>query len=114
MPKTLEFFFDYASPYSYLASTQVESVVRRTGAELRWRPFLLGAVFKATGDGFFLYHLNEQCMALSMHLYYITTQASGAPKALPFAIAVVLLMVVLVVNALAIILRVYLRSRKKW
>jgi 2-hydroxychromene-2-carboxylate isomerase len=50
MPKTLEFFFDYASPYSYLASTQVESVVRRTGAELRWRPFLLGAVFKATGN----------------------------------------------------------------
>jgi 2-hydroxychromene-2-carboxylate isomerase len=48
MPKTLEFFFDYSSPYSYLASSQVESVVRRTGAELRWRPFLLGAVFKAT------------------------------------------------------------------
>jgi 2-hydroxychromene-2-carboxylate isomerase len=50
MAKTLEFFFDYASPYSYLASTQVEAVAQRTGAELRWRPFLLGAVFKATGN----------------------------------------------------------------
>ncbi len=50
MAKTLEFFFDYGSPYSYLASTQVEALVRRVGAELRWRPFLLGAVFKATAN----------------------------------------------------------------
>jgi 2-hydroxychromene-2-carboxylate isomerase len=49
MAKTLEFFFDYASPYSYFASAQVEAVAQRTGAEIRWRPFLLGAVFKATG-----------------------------------------------------------------
>jgi 2-hydroxychromene-2-carboxylate isomerase len=48
--KVLEFFFDYGSPYSYLASTQVEEMVRRTGSELRWRPFLLGAVFKSTGN----------------------------------------------------------------
>jgi 2-hydroxychromene-2-carboxylate isomerase len=50
MAKTLEFFFDYASPYSYFACEQVEAVAQRTGAELRWRPFLLGAVFKATGN----------------------------------------------------------------
>jgi 2-hydroxychromene-2-carboxylate isomerase len=50
MAKTVEFFFDYASPYSYLACEQVEAIAQRTGAELRWRPFLLGAVFKATGN----------------------------------------------------------------
>lgn len=50
MPKTLEFFYDFASPYSYLASTQVERVAERAGAELRWRPFLLAAVFKETGN----------------------------------------------------------------
>ncbi len=50
MAKILEFFFDYISPYSYLASTKVEEVARRTGAELRWRPVLLGAIFKATGS----------------------------------------------------------------
>ena len=50
MAKTLEFFFDYLSGYSYLASTQVEELARRTGAELRWRPFLLAAIFKATGN----------------------------------------------------------------
>jgi 2-hydroxychromene-2-carboxylate isomerase len=50
MAKVLEFFFDYASPYSYLASTRVEAVARRTGAELQWHPFLLGAVFKESGN----------------------------------------------------------------
>jgi 2-hydroxychromene-2-carboxylate isomerase len=47
---TLEFFYDFTSPYSYLASTRVEEVARRTGATLRLRPFLLGGVFKATGN----------------------------------------------------------------
>ena len=50
MARMLEFFFDYASPYSYLACKQVEAVAQRNVAELRWRPFLLGAVFKATGN----------------------------------------------------------------
>jgi 2-hydroxychromene-2-carboxylate isomerase len=45
---TLEFFYDFVSPYSYLASTRVEEVARRTGATLRFRPFLLGGVLKAT------------------------------------------------------------------
>lgn len=44
----LEFFYDFVSPYSYLASTRVEAVAARTGATLRWRPFLLGGVLKAT------------------------------------------------------------------
>jgi 2-hydroxychromene-2-carboxylate isomerase len=46
----LEFFYDFTSPYSYFASTRVEALARRTGAELRWRPFLLGGVFKACGN----------------------------------------------------------------
>jgi 2-hydroxychromene-2-carboxylate isomerase len=50
MVRTLEFFFDYGSPYSYLADTQVETIARRTGATLRRRPMLLGGVFKATGN----------------------------------------------------------------
>lgn len=50
MAPRFEFFFDYASPYSYLASTQVEAIAKRTGAELHWRPFLLGGVFRSTGN----------------------------------------------------------------
>lgn len=46
----LEFFFDVASPYSYLAATQVHDLGTFSGAEVRWRPFLLGGVFKASGN----------------------------------------------------------------
>lgn len=50
MDRTLEFFFDYGSPYSYLADTQVEAIARRAGATLVRKPMLLGGVFKATGN----------------------------------------------------------------
>jgi phosphate transport system permease protein len=56
----------------------------------------------------------DQTMALSMHLYTISTQVPDVPDALPYGTAVVLLGTVLLVNAAAIGLRVYLRSRKKW
>ncbi len=47
---TLEFFYDVVSPYSYLASTRVEAEVAKVGGTLRFRPFLLGGVFAATGN----------------------------------------------------------------
>ncbi len=46
----IEFFFDIASPYSYLASTRIDRLEAETGLAARWRPFLLGGVFKATGN----------------------------------------------------------------
>jgi len=49
MPR-LEFFFDYGSPYSYLADSRLPALAERTGAELTYRPMLLGGVFKATGN----------------------------------------------------------------
>jgi phosphate transport system permease protein len=71
--------------------------------------------FKAVERGDLLaYGLGDQCMALSMHLYVISTQVPGVPQAIPYATAVVLLGSVLLVNATAIIVRVYMRSRKKW
>ena len=71
--------------------------------------------FKAIKEGeVFAYGLFDQCMALSMHLFTISTQVPDVPKALPFGTAVVLLGAVLLVNALAIIVRVRLRSRRKW
>lgn len=75
-----------------------------------------GAVFyKAIAEGdIFAYGFLDQCMALSMHLFTISTQVPDVPEALSYGTAVVLLATVLLVNALAIILRVYLRSRKKW
>lgn len=49
MASAIEFYFDFSSPYSYIASEQIESLAARTARALQWRPILLGAVFKASG-----------------------------------------------------------------
>jgi 2-hydroxychromene-2-carboxylate isomerase len=46
----IEFFFDVGSPYAYLAATQVRGIEERTAARVRWRPYLLGAVLKGSGN----------------------------------------------------------------
>jgi len=48
--KTLEFYFDFGSPASYLAYTQLPALCHDTGATLVWKPMLLGGVFQATGN----------------------------------------------------------------
>jgi len=75
-----------------------------------------GAVFyKAVQRGdLFPYRLTEQCMALSMHLYTVSTQVPNIKDSIPYATAVVLLGLVLMVNATAIVVRVWLRNRKRW
>ena len=50
MSKTIDFYFDFASPASFLGYTQIEAIAERTGAALVWKPMLLGGVFKATGN----------------------------------------------------------------
>ncbi len=78
-----------------------------------------GAVFYVavpdTGlASFFPYGLRDRCMALSYHLFTISTQVTGVTEGLQYATAVVLIGLVLMVNALSIAFRVHLRSRKKW
>lgn len=46
----LEYFFDYVSPFSYLADTQLPALLERTGAELVHRPILLGGVMQGSGN----------------------------------------------------------------
>lgn len=46
MPKSVEFYFDYGSPASHLAFFELRKVARAAGAEIVWRPILLGGVFK--------------------------------------------------------------------
>ncbi len=50
MSLRIEFFFDYGSPYSYLANGVLPGIAERHGAQIAYRPFLLGGVFKATGN----------------------------------------------------------------
>jgi phosphate transport system permease protein len=75
-----------------------------------------GAVFyKAVQRGdLFPYRLGDQCMALSMHLYTVSTQVPNVEESIPYATAVVLLGSVLLVNATAIAARVFMRRRKRW
>jgi phosphate transport system permease protein len=89
--------------------------VSRTAGETAPVMFTGAVFFKKIPEGDPLaYNILDQCMALSMHLFTITTQVINAPHALPYATAVVLLGTVLSVNAAAIALRTVLRSRKKW
>ena len=45
----IDFYFEFASPYGYLASTQIDRIGARHGREVRWLPIMLGAAFKKTG-----------------------------------------------------------------
>ena len=50
MSGAIEFFFDYGSPYSYLANALLPAIAKERERSLVYRPFLLGGVFKATGN----------------------------------------------------------------
>lgn len=49
MSAPIDFYFDFASPYGYLASTRIDALAAKYGREVTWRPVLLGAIFKVTG-----------------------------------------------------------------
>lgn len=78
-----------------------------------------GAVFYVSvadhGPGaLFPYGVRDPFMALSYHLFTLTTQVTGVPEALQYGTAVVLVGLVLAVNTASIALRAWLRSRRKW
>lgn len=62
----IDFYFDFSSPYGYLAAHRVEALGAETGREILWHPILLGVAFKATGQSPLVsqplrgpYHLND-------------------------------------------------------
>jgi phosphate transport system permease protein len=71
-----------------------------------------------TGAAFFLPFLPQgvmdQTMALSLHLFVVSTMVPGVPESLEYGVALVLISMVLTMNAASVAFRVYLRSRKKW
>lgn len=46
----IDFYFDYSSPFGYMAATKVAALAARHGRGVNWYPVLLGIVFKATGS----------------------------------------------------------------
>jgi len=71
-----------------------------------------------TGAAFFLPLLPQsvfdQTMAMSLHLFVVSTQVPNMPEQVPFGVALVLISMVLLMNSLSIALRMYLRGKKKW
>jgi phosphate transport system permease protein len=71
-----------------------------------------------TGAVFFLPFLPQgvfdQTMALSLHLFVVSTQVPEMPEAVPYGVALVLICLVLLMNSASIALRMYLRGKKKW
>lgn len=50
MPESIDFYFDFSSPYGYFASKCIDELAAKHGRSVIWRPILLGAVFKITGQ----------------------------------------------------------------
>lgn len=50
MANPIDFYFDFSSPYGYFASARIDRIAAQHGREVTWRPILLGAVFKVTGQ----------------------------------------------------------------
>ena len=50
MAQPIDFYFDFSSPYGYFASSRIDEIAARHGRTVHWRPILLGAVFKITGQ----------------------------------------------------------------
>ena len=50
MTAPIDFYFDFSSPYGYLAAEQIDDLAAKHGREVAWRPILLGAVFPQTGS----------------------------------------------------------------
>lgn len=46
----IEFWFDFSSPYGYFMSEKIDALAARHGGSVRWRPFLLGVVYKQIGS----------------------------------------------------------------
>ena len=49
MGSAIDFYFDFSSPYGYLAAQKIDAVAAKYGRSVDWRPVLLGAIFKETG-----------------------------------------------------------------
>jgi 2-hydroxychromene-2-carboxylate isomerase len=72
-PRPIDFYFEFASPYGYLASLEIDGLAEKYGREVNWRPFMLGAAFKITNSapnmtipmkGAYLYRDVERCAKL--------------------------------------------------
>ncbi len=90
MPAPIEFFFDFSSPYSYLAATRIEALAARYQRTVAFKPTLLGAVFKVS-RGAPLTELYEGKARYSLHDFERSARFADVPyqHPNPFPVATV-------------------------
>ena len=82
MPR-LEFWYEFASNYSYLSVMRISDLAKQTGVEVTWRPFLLGPIFKSQGwdtSPFNLYPVKGRYMIRDMQRL---AESRGLPFVMP-------------------------------
>ena len=62
---SVEFFYDYSSPWTYLAFTRIDGLCRKYNADLEWRPFLVGGVFNTVNPS--VYEFREKGVPAKQH-----------------------------------------------
>lgn len=85
MTVTLEFFFDLSSPWTRVAFHNVQPIIRETGAQIVWRPFLVGGVFNAVNDAVYAGRANPNS-AKNRHTFNWLkewAQLAGVPMNFP-------------------------------
>ena len=90
MPAPLDFYFEFASPYGYLASLRIDAIAAAYDREVTWRPIMLGAALKLTGGG-----PNNATVTILLLIYRYAFQNSlggdyGEATALSVMLAIVL------------------------
>jgi phosphate transport system permease protein len=89
--------------------------VSRSAGETAPILFTGAVMYKSVAKGDLVpYTLTDSCMTLATHLYNLATQINGAPDALQYATATVLVAAVILLNSGAIVARWYLRARRPW
>jgi 2-hydroxychromene-2-carboxylate isomerase len=78
MANAIDFYFDFSSPYGYLASTAIDALAARHGRVVNWRPFLIGALYKQLGytpleqpgkRAYFLHDVKRSARAMGVKLH---------------------------------------------
>ncbi len=81
MTPPLEFYFDFSSPYGYIAANRIDAIAARHDRGVSWRPYLFGATFKLTGgQPLVAYPMKGQ---YSIHDFARSAREHGIPFSMP-------------------------------
>lgn len=85
--ETVDFFFDLSSPWTCLAFSNIQPILAETGAQVRWRPFLVGGVFNAVNPRVYELRADPEQKAMKRSFGWLREWAelAGVPMNFPSA-----------------------------